>query len=86
MMFVEIYTRPSCGYCVRAKQLVLDKELEHSIIDVSVGSQAEQDEARQALIDRVVDQTGVPPKTMPQIFVDDQYVGGYDQLAEFLED
>jgi glutaredoxin len=86
MMFVEIYTRPNCGYCVRAKQLVLDKELEHKIIDVSVGTQAEQDEARQALIDRVMDQTGRQPKTMPQIFVDDQHVGGYDDLVIFLED
>lgn len=38
-------------------------------------------ENREALIKRVTDVTGSAPRSVPQIFIDGVYVGGYDQLA-----
>lgn len=84
-MNVEIYSKSNCQYCTRAKKLVLDRELDHTIIDISAGSIEDQVLAREQLIDRVVQASGTTPRTMPQIFVDGEYVGGYDQLVEYLE-
>ena len=85
-MKFEIYSKPSCGYCVRAKALLESRSEEFTVIDIAEGSIEDQVLAREKLIDRVVNATGNAPKTMPQIFVDNVYVGGYDQLAAMLEE
>lgn len=72
-MKIEVYSRDNCAYCVKAKNLLVNKELEYQEIDA--GSN------RDALIERVTQATGMPPRTVPQIFIDDQYVGGYDDLV-----
>lgn len=67
---VIIYTTRSCGYCVRAKMLLRDRGIAYREVDVS-GDAA----ARSALIA----QTG--RYTVPQIFIDGQPIGGYQELA-----
>lgn len=75
-MNIEIYTGPSCQYCIKAKTLLKNKKLEYTEYAAA--------DTRDALIARV-EATGAPtPKTIPQIFIDDQYIGGFDQLAAFL--
>lgn len=82
-MKIEIYSKPSCGYCVRAKMLAESKGLEYIEINVMAGTPDENDAARTALIDRVA-AAGAEARTMPQIFVDDAYVGGFDQFNALL--
>jgi glutaredoxin 3 len=69
MKRVVIYTSPVCPYCVSAKRLLKKKGVAYVEIDV-----AGDDEARIRLTER----TGL--RTVPQIFVGDEHVGGSDDL------
>lgn len=66
---IVIYTTQVCPYCVRAKQLFQRKGLAYREIDVS-HDQAE----RMALVART------KQRTVPQIFINDQHIGGCDDL------
>jgi glutaredoxin 3 len=66
---VKIYTTPSCPYCVRAKRLLERKGIRYEEVDV-----AGDDQARMDLAER----TG--RRTVPQIFIGEQNVGGSDDL------
>ncbi len=67
---IEIYTTPVCPYCVRAKALFKKKGVTWTEIDVAA------DEAvRTAMIARAGGK-----RTVPQIFINDQHVGGCDDL------
>ncbi len=68
----EVYTKPSCPYCVRAKNLLESKGI--SYIEHDAVAEREQ------LITRVTKDTGNAPRTVPQIYLDGKYVGGFDQL------
>ncbi len=69
MANIRIYTTPYCPYCVRAKQLLRNKQATFDEIDVS-----NDPEQRQALVAL----TG--QRTVPQIFINDQSIGGCDDL------
>jgi glutaredoxin 3 len=71
MAKVVVYTTPICPYCVRAKALLRSKQVIFEEIDIS-GNPRLQDEVRQ--------RSG--RRTVPQIFIDDQSVGGYDEIKE----
>ena len=81
----EVYSKPNCSFCTKAKQLLTNKGEEFKVIDIAEGSIEDQTLARELLINRVIETTGELPKTMPQIFYGDQYVGGYTELAKMLE-
>lgn len=70
MANVEIYTSPFCGYCVRAKRLLEQKGVPYREIDVlsARGAKAE-------MIERANGR-----RTVPQIFIDGESVGGSDEL------
>ena len=69
MKSVKIYTTPSCPYCVRAKRLLEKKKVPYQEVDV-----AGDDEERMKLMER----TGM--RTVPQIFIGEEHVGGSDDL------
>ena len=75
MKAVRIYTTPYCPYCVRAKRLLDRKRVPYKEIDV-----ANDDEARE----RLTAQTGI--RTVPQIFIGDECVGGSDDLHALEEE
>lgn len=66
---VLIYSTPVCPYCVRAKQLLTKKGVAFREIDVS-----NDPEARAYLVE------ASGQRTVPQIFIDGQSVGGCDDL------
>jgi glutaredoxin 3 len=71
MAKVLMYCTAVCPYCVRAEQLLKSKgvqEIEKVRIDL-------QPELRVAMTEK----TG--RRTVPQIYINDEYVGGYDDLA-----
>jgi glutaredoxin 3 len=70
MARVEIYTSPFCGYCHRAKQLLRQKGVAYSEIDVMADSAKRQE--------MVVRAHG--GRTVPQIFINEQHIGGCDDL------
>lgn len=71
-MKIEIYTRaaPPCPFCINAKRWLESKKLEFTNYDVNEGDNRAKLEAK----------LGHPPKTVPQIFIDDQLIGGYTDL------
>lgn len=67
---IDIYTKPTCSYCRRAKQLLTSKRLAFHEIDVS------KDPAqRQTMIQRADGR-----RTVPQIFIGQIHIGGCDDL------
>jgi thioredoxin reductase (NADPH) len=71
MVSIVLYTKQSCPYCVMAKRLLMQKEQEWTEIDV------EEDAAKR---NEMVLRSG-GRRTVPQIFIGDQHVGGFDELA-----
>ncbi|MGI9385469.1 MAG: thioredoxin-disulfide reductase, partial [Methyloligellaceae bacterium] len=70
MSQVEIYTKDYCPYCTRAKSLLDAKGVAYQEIDVT------HDAALQA---EVQQRSG--RKTVPQIFVSGEGIGGFDDMA-----
>jgi glutaredoxin 3 len=69
---VEIYTKMTCPYCIRAKMLLKQKGVEAQEIAVDFGG-----EKKQEMVQRANGRV-----TVPQIFINDQHVGGCDDLFE----
>ncbi len=67
---ILMYTSGTCPYCVRAEQLLRSKgvtEIEKLRVDLEPAER-----------DRMMQLTG--RRTVPQIFIGDQHVGGCDDL------
>jgi glutaredoxin 3 len=71
MAKVELYTTQWCGYCARARALLGRKGVEFTDIDV------ETDGAKRA---EMVQRSG-GGRTVPQIFIDGEHIGGSDELV-----
>jgi glutaredoxin 3 len=67
---IEIYTRPGCGYCTAAKQLLTRKKADFT--ELSVANDP-------GLRDQMYDRAGAG-STFPQIFIGQNHVGGCDEL------
>jgi len=71
MMDVRMYCSDFCPYCVRAEMLLKSKGVEE-ITKIHVDSTPDG-------FRDMVELTG--RRTVPQIFIGDQHIGGYDDLA-----
>jgi len=69
---VEIYTTPTCGFCIAAKRLLAKKGVD--FVEVNVAGQP-------ALRDYMMERAG-GRRTVPQIFVDGKYIGDCDDLYD----
>jgi glutaredoxin 3 len=67
---VTLYTTRVCSYCIAAKRLLTARNVAYKEIDVS------NDDAKRAWL---VEVTG--RRTVPQIFIAGEPIGGYDDLA-----
>lgn len=70
MADVEIYTKPWCPYCVRAKALLNRKN--QSFREIDIGGEPGK---RAEMVERAGGRA-----TVPQIFIDGRHVGGCDAL------
>ncbi len=70
MATVEIYTKATCGFCVRAKRLLEMKKVDYREIPVDRGGAPKAE--------MVARSNG--RMTVPQIFIDGRHVGGCDDL------
>lgn len=68
---IEIYTSAVCGYCSAAKNLLKSKGLAWQ--ELRIDSDPDN---RQQMLARAP-----KARTVPQIFVNNHYVGGYEQLV-----
>ena len=69
-----VWSKPACGYCVKAKNLLQAKGIEYEERNIAEGW-------------KIQDLLEAAPnaKTMPQIWLDDKYIGGYLELEEALK-
>ena len=70
MSKIEIYTTNWCPYCHAAKALLDDKGVAYDEID------ATDPDVRMDMIQRAHGR-----RTVPQIFIGERHVGGYDEIA-----
>jgi alkyl hydroperoxide reductase subunit F len=68
---IEIYTKEWCPYCRRAKAMLRSLELEYIDYDITNDDD---------LYEEMIERSG--QKTIPQIFIDGENIGGYDALIE----
>lgn len=80
----EIYTKSDCNYCVRAKELFKKRNIQYREfilspgLDEDVPSMNQQYVTREDLLDRAPH-----ARSVPQIWLDGNYIGGYTELAAF---
>lgn len=72
----KMYTKDNCPWCVKAKQLLNDCGMKYEELKLGVDYQRED---LQALLPESL------PLTVPQVFVYNKRIGGYEDLAEYLE-
>lgn len=71
MKKVVIYSTRICPYCVRAKNFFTKKDIEYT--EIMIDSDI-------SLMREMMEKTG--RKSVPQIFIGDYHVGGFDDLIE----
>ncbi|MCB1734495.1 MAG: glutaredoxin 3 [Gammaproteobacteria bacterium] len=71
MAKIEMYATASCPYCVRARTLLQRKGVSYDeyLVDADPS-------LRPTMVSRANGRTSVP-----QIFIDDRHIGGYDDMA-----
>jgi len=71
MKAVKIYTTTYCGFCVRAKDFLRSKGVAFEEVDVT---------SDDGLREKLVEWTG--QRTVPQIFIGDEAIGGYSDMMK----
>ena len=70
MKSIIMYTGPMCNFCDAAKRLFARNNISFKEIDIST---------KDGLRDEMI-QKANGKRTIPQIFFDDQHIGGYDEV------
>ena len=70
MKDITIYTGPLCNYCDAAKRLLTRNNVPYKEINIATVDGAKDEMIRKAKGKR----------TIPQIFFDDQHIGGYEEV------
>lgn len=71
MKKVEVYSKDWCPFCAKAKSLLKSKGIEFEEVDITNNVEREE-----TMIERS------QRRTVPQIFIDGESIGGYDDLAQ----
>jgi glutaredoxin len=73
---IILYSKNNCGYCVKAKNLLKNLGLEYTEKKFEDFSDME----------KLFEDIGKSVKSMPQIKINGELIGGYNQLIEYLTD
>ena len=76
MKNITIYTGPLCNYCEAAKRLLTRNKAIYKEINIATVDGAMDEMIKKANGKR----------TIPQIFFDDQHIGGYDEVRALEKD
>ena len=77
-----IYSKPQCPYCDQAKALLTSKGLAYTELVLDVGQV--KDPAKTYTTVAALKQRVPTAQTVPQIFKDDEHIGGFDNLKRIL--
>jgi thioredoxin reductase (NADPH) len=70
-----VWSKNNCLWCNRAKQLLEMKNVPYEDRNIDSGSWTKEQ----------LFEAAPGAKSLPQVFVDNELIGGYDQLREFLK-
>lgn len=73
---ITIYGKANCGFCTKAKDLVESRKLKYEYRDIGIN---------QFTLDELHARAPVVVKSVPQIFIRSDYIGGYTDLIKYLE-
>jgi len=75
-MNIVIYSKPNCPWCVKAKELMnkLHLNYDEKVLDMDYT----RDELKQLVPENL-------PLTVPQIFVYNKRIGGYEDFVEYCD-
>lgn len=71
----KIYTKTSCNYCTKAKNLLKLNNISYDEINL------DNDDERLEFYNKLSNELNKQINTVPQIYLNDTYVGGYDNLV-----
>lgn len=71
---VTIYTTSTCPYCKMAKELLQSRGYDYEEKQLEFGSEQ---------LENLIKKTH--HRTVPQIFFDEEFIGGYDDLVKYLD-
>ena len=72
---IIIYSSYNCGYCNLAKKLLDQKQIKYQEINIQ-----DDPSQRDIMLERANGK-----RTVPQIFVNDHHVGGFDELNKLVQ-
>ena len=77
-MTIIVYSKSNCIYCTKAKALLkgLGLEYEEKTLEGDFGSD----------VTKLVEDIGKQVRTMPQIKINGELIGGFNQLVEYFAD
>lgn len=73
-MNITIYTTKTCMYCNLARNLLIEKNIDFKEINI---------ENDLTTFNELIKKTN--SKTVPQIFINEKFIGGYTELHELLK-
>ena len=74
-MKIEVYIKPGCQYCVLSKELLEKKNISFTSHEIG----------KDVTVDEVLEKFP-SAKTVPIILVDNEWIGGYNDLSSFLRE
>ena len=74
---VTVYSKDGCQYCQLAKNILKKNKLEYLEINI-------KEERKEKFKDSFIKSYGHEVKTFPAIVIDEEYIGGYKELADIL--
>ena len=76
---VKVYSKSTCKYCKRAKKFLIENDISFQEINL------DDDKDRHNFYEAVKLTHGIEINKVPQIFIGDNLIGGYDKLREVVQ-
>lgn len=76
-MDIRIYSKDNCPWCVKAKELMNKLHLPYT--ELKLGTEYTREELRELIGEHL-------PLTVPQIFVYNKRIGGYEDFVDYCDD
>ena len=70
MANITLYTKDHCAYCANAKRFLVTKDIDFDEVDITKDPSLERELASQTR-----------QRTLPQIFVENTFIGGFTELV-----
>ena len=75
-MKVIVYSKPACQFCDKAKALLTQLKIEYT----------EKIVTKDISLEELFEELGKTVRTIPQIVIDKNHIGGFNELREYFVD